>query len=70
MQLKKFLELIRTDETINLYNPIENRYLQKEEYKGNIDKKYFNCKVVGINTKYIYDGFFGNTILEIDIINT
>lgn len=67
MKLKKFLELIRTDETINLYNPIENCYLQMEKFKGNIDEEYFNYKVVGINTNY---DSFSNSILEIDIINT
>lgn len=67
MRLKEFLKLIRTDEIINIYNPIENRYYQCEKDKENIDETYWDYKVVGIETTY--DDFY-NSVLELHISNT
>lgn len=64
MRLKEFLELIRTDEIISIYDPIENQFFQKEIYKEDVVEKYLHYKVIGINTNY------DNAVLEIDIFET
>lgn len=65
MLLKSFLKLIRTNEIISIYSPLNNQYLQRETDKANVKKEYLNYKVVGVNTNFTYGDF---TILEIDIV--
>lgn len=64
MQLKALLKLLRSDEVINLYDTIDNQYLQRGECKGTIHSEYYDCKVVGINSDYTSNEC---SILEIDI---
>ena len=65
MKLKEFLELIRTNEEFNLYDPVENEYLQLEIFKENVREEYFGCKVTGVNANFSYGN---DAILEIDIV--
>ena len=64
VKLKEFLELIRTDEIITIYDPIENQYYQEEICKENVEEKYLHYKVIGVNTNY--DDSY-NAVLEIDV---
>ena len=64
MILKDFLELIRTDECISIYDPLTTVYLSHEKFKEDYNGEYDNCMVTGITTN-IDQGY--NPVLEIEI---
>ena len=64
MRLKDFLELIRTDECISIYDPLTNVYLSHEKFKEDYKGEYDNCIVTGV-TIDLDQG--DNTVLEIQI---
>ena len=50
MILKDFLELVRADECISIYDPLTNLYLSHEKIKEDYNGEYDNCEVTGIET--------------------
>ena len=64
MTLKDFLQLIRTDECISIYDPLTNVYLSHEKYKEDYKGEYDNCEVTGISTN-LTQGY--HSVLEIEI---
>ena len=64
MRLKDFLELIRTDECISIYDPLTNVYISHEKFKEDYKGEYDNCIVTGVTTD-LDQGY--NPVLEIHI---
>jgi hypothetical protein len=64
MSLKEFLELVRIDEIVSIYDPAENVYIQLEILKEDIKDEYLHYKVIGIETNFD-DGY--NPTLEINV---
>jgi hypothetical protein len=64
MRLKDFLELIRTDECISIYDPLTNVYLSHEKFKEDYKGEYDNCIVTCVTTD-LDQGY--NPVLEIQI---
>ena len=64
MILKDFLELVRTDECISIYDPLTNVYLSHEKYKEDYKGEYDNCEVTAVTTN-LTSGYY--SVLEIEI---
>ena len=64
MTLKDFLELVRTDECISIYEPLTNVYLSYEKYKEDYKGEYDNCVVTAVTTN-LTQGY--HSVLEIEI---
>ena len=64
MILKDFLELIRTDEIISIYDPLTNVYLSHEKFKEDCRGEYDNCVVTAVTTNLTQGGY---SALEIEI---
>lgn len=64
MVLKDFLELVRTDECISIYDPLTNVYLSHEKYKEDYKGEYDNCIVTAISTNLTQGNY---PVLEIEI---
>lgn len=64
MILKECLKLIRTDESISIYDPLTNLYLSHEKFKEDYNGEYDNCKITGVETNLTSSGY---PVLEIHI---
>lgn len=68
MKLRSLLKLIRSDETLNIYDVINNVYLHKDIFKEECDDKYNTYKVVAIMTNTNDSG--NSVIIEIDVADS
>ena len=64
MTLKEFLQLVRTDECISIYDPLTNVYISREKFKDDYRGEYDSCVITGITTN-LSQGY--NPVLEIEI---
>lgn len=68
MKLQSLLKLIKSNETLNIYDAVNNVYLHKEILKEECNSEYGTYKVVAITTNT--NGFADLVLIEIEVANS